>query len=170
MTSALHCRPATLSLLSIDPYWRSQLLVEYSKDIFSCRILDGQLLDGRYTLRDGVIYYQSRIFLTRASKLKGKLLHAKYEVFLSSHTDFMRAYHTIMEGFTWEGFKEEINQHIRRCMDYLEIEERHNSLEELSQPLPFSFGMRGGPYTSHFTNLLKAYGKDFVSMHNNSLT
>ena len=29
-----------LSLGRIDPYWRSQLLVEYSKDIGACMILD----------------------------------------------------------------------------------------------------------------------------------
>ena len=81
---------------------------------------------------DGVIYYQSRIFLTRASKLKEKLLHATYDDFLSNHTDFMREYHSIMEGFTWEGFKEEIHQHIRRRIDCLDIEKIHNSLEELS--------------------------------------
>ena len=57
MAGALHDRSTTLSLLSIDPYWRSQLLVEYSKDLFSCRVLDGQLLDGRYAVRYGVIYF-----------------------------------------------------------------------------------------------------------------
>ena len=114
MTGALHDNSLALSLWSIDPYWRSQLLVEYSKDLFSCRILDGQFSDGRYTVRDGVIYFQSRIFLTRASKLKEKLPHVSYGDFLSSHTDFMRAYHTIMEGFTWKGYKEEIHQNIRR--------------------------------------------------------
>ena len=83
--------------------------MEYSKDIFSRKVLDGHLSDGRYAVRDGVIYYHSRIFLTRASKLKEKLLHVAYEDFLPSHIDFIRAYHIIMEVFTWEGFKEEIH-------------------------------------------------------------
>ena len=128
MIGVLHCRSTALSLLSIDPYWRSQLLMEYSKDLFSCRILDGHLSDERYSVRDGVVYIQSRIFLTRVPKLKEKLLHAPYDDFLSSHTDFMRAYQNIMERFTWEGLKEEMHHHIRRCMGCFEIEERHHYL------------------------------------------
>ena len=107
MIGVLHDRSTTLSLFSIDPYWRSQLLVEYSKDLFSCRVLDDQLSDGRYVMVDGVIYFQGRVFLTRASKLKEKLLDEAYEGFLSKPIGFIRAYHTIVEGFIWEGFKEE---------------------------------------------------------------
>ena len=39
MTRSSHDRLAELSLLSIDPYWRSQLLVEYSKDLFHAECL-----------------------------------------------------------------------------------------------------------------------------------
>ena len=74
MTNVLHDRSSTLSLWRIDPYWNSQLLVEYSKDIFTCMILDDQLHEEGYSVIDGVIYYHSRIFLSEASKLKEKLL------------------------------------------------------------------------------------------------
>ena len=48
----------SLSLLGIlDPYWESQLLVEYSKNLFTCKVLDGQVIYGRYRLVDGVIYF-----------------------------------------------------------------------------------------------------------------
>ena len=70
-------------------------------DLFSCRVLDGQLSDVRYAVRDGVIYFKINIFLTRASKLKEKLLHGAYEGFLSKPTGFIRAYRTILEGFIW---------------------------------------------------------------------
>ena len=82
----------------------------------------------------------------------------------------MRAYHNIMEGLIWEGFKEDIHQHIRRCMDFLKMEERHNSLEELSQPLPFSLRMRGSPSMRYFTILFKVNGKGCVYVHHDSLT
>ena len=97
-----------MSLWRIDPYWSSQLLVEYSKDIHSCRILDGQLHEKEYSIRDGVIFYHDKIFLSRASKLKEKFLQATHEDFLFSPTCSMRAYHTIMEGYSWNGFEEEI--------------------------------------------------------------
>ena len=57
MTDVLFDRTSTLSLWRIDPYWKSQLLVDYSKDIFTCMILDDKLLDEGYSVRDGIIYY-----------------------------------------------------------------------------------------------------------------
>ena len=132
-------------------------------------ILDNQLQKEGYSVKYEVIYYHDRIFLSRASKLKEKLLHAAHEDFLFSHTYSMRAYHTIMEGYTWEGFEEEIYQHLRRCMDHVEMEEIHNSLMELSQPPLSSWGMRGDLSMSHSICVSKAYGKDYVFMHNDLL-
>ena len=87
---------AVLSLLgNIDPYWESQLLVEYSKNLFTCKVLDGQVTAERYRVVDGVIYFQDRIYLTRDPKLKEKILHTAHEVLFSRHVE---TYHTIMEG------------------------------------------------------------------------
>ena len=80
-------------------------MVEYSKDIGSCMILDDPNGDDRYMLDDVVIYSYGRVFLTRASKLKEKLLHAAHEDFLSMHFD---AYSHLMEEFTWESIQHEI--------------------------------------------------------------
>ena len=83
MRRALHARSPVLSLSRIDPYWISQLLVEYSKDLGACMILDDPDGDNRYMVDDVVIYSYGRIFLTRSSSLKEKLLHAAHEDFSS---------------------------------------------------------------------------------------
>ena len=100
MRRASYAISPMMSLRRIDPYWRSQLLVEYSKDLCACMILDGLDGDERYMVDDMVIYSYGRVFLTRASKLKEKLLHAAHVGFLSMHFD---AYHSLMGEFTWEG-------------------------------------------------------------------
>ena len=46
MWGTLHYRSTTLSLRRIDPYWRYQLLIEYSKDLGACMILDDPEGDG----------------------------------------------------------------------------------------------------------------------------
>ena len=43
VADALSRRPASLSLMSISTDWRSLLLVEYSKNKFSCELMDGQI-------------------------------------------------------------------------------------------------------------------------------
>lgn len=40
--------PPTLSLMDILVDWKAHLLVEYSKNKFSCEIIDGQVQDDRY--------------------------------------------------------------------------------------------------------------------------
>ena len=79
-----------LSLLgSLDPYWESQLLVEYSKNLFTCKVLDGKMEDRRYKVVDGVIYFHDQIYLAKESKLKDQLLCAAYDIFLSNPTSFI---------------------------------------------------------------------------------
>ena len=69
-----------LSLLSsVDLYWKSQLLVEYSKDLHTGMILDGMQQEEGYLVQGGVIYYHGKVFLARASKLKKKILQGAYE-------------------------------------------------------------------------------------------
>ena len=77
-------------------------MVEYSKDLGACMILDDSEGDDRYMMDDEVIYYYGRFFLNILSKLKEKLLHAAHVEFLSMHFD---AYHSLMEEFTWEGIQ-----------------------------------------------------------------
>ena len=71
--------------MSLDTDWKAQLLVEYSKDHFSCEILDGQITNDRYRVMDEVIYFRDRIFLTRSSQLKEKVLRASHDSPLSGH-------------------------------------------------------------------------------------
>ena len=105
---------STLPLLGIlDPYWKSQLLVDYSKDLHTCMILDDQLHEEGYLVQEGVIYHHGRIFLSRASKLKKKLLQRAYKEFCFSHMYPMRIYNIIMRSFDWEGLKEELHQHFQ---------------------------------------------------------
>ena len=65
-------------------------------------ILDDPDGDDRYMVDDVVIYSNGRIFLTRASSLKEKLLLATHEGFFSIHFD---AYRYLAEEFIWEGIQ-----------------------------------------------------------------
>ena len=73
-------------------------MVEYSKNLFTCKVLDGQVIDWRYSVVDGVIYFHDQIYLTRDSKLKEEILHAVYEALFLGHVYFIESYHIIMDG------------------------------------------------------------------------
>jgi hypothetical protein len=63
-----------LSLMEVSAEWQALLLVEYSKNKFSCEILDGQVFDDRYKVIGDIIYYKDRIYLVPESQLKDKIL------------------------------------------------------------------------------------------------
>ena len=85
-------------------------MMEYSKHLFTWGVLDGEVKDERFKVVDGVIYFYNRILLVSDSKLKEGLLDAIYEILLSKPTGFVKAYHTLLGGFIWEGFKEEVHE------------------------------------------------------------
>jgi hypothetical protein len=43
-------------LTGISIYWKSHLLLEYSKDRFACELIDGHIQDDRYRVVDDIIY------------------------------------------------------------------------------------------------------------------
>ena len=91
MTDTLVGASSVLSLLSsVDMYWKSQLLVDYSKDLHTCMILDGQLHEEGYLIQGEVIYHHGRIFFSIASKLKHKILQGARKELCFSHTYSMR--------------------------------------------------------------------------------
>ena len=98
---------------SVDLYWKSQLLVEYSKDLHTCMILDGMQQEEGYLVQGGVIYYHGKVFLARASNLKQKVLQGAYEELLLSHMYSMKIYSLIMKSFDWEGMREDLHQHFQ---------------------------------------------------------
>ena len=97
-------------------------------------ILDVFFHEERYSILDEVIYNHGRIFLSRASKLKEKLLQRAYEEFNFSHTNSITLNNIILRSYYSEGFERELYQHCQRCMDIVEMEQQHDSKEELNQP------------------------------------
>ena len=47
--------PATFSMTKISTNWKSILLVEYSKNTFSCELMEGTIQDDRYRVVDEII-------------------------------------------------------------------------------------------------------------------
>jgi hypothetical protein len=65
VADALSRMPPMFSLMDVTTYWKSLLLVEYSKNKFSCEILDGKIQDQRYRVIDDIIYYKDKIYLVQ---------------------------------------------------------------------------------------------------------
>jgi hypothetical protein len=92
VVDALSRRPATCSLMEISTDWKSHLLVEYSKNKFTCEVMDGRIQDDRYRVIDDVIFYKEKFYLVPDSGLKKKVLIAIHDSPLVGHQGFFKAY------------------------------------------------------------------------------
>jgi hypothetical protein len=58
VADALSRRPSVYSMTDILVDWKAHLLVGYSKNKFSCEVMDGQVIDDNFRIMDDIIYYK----------------------------------------------------------------------------------------------------------------
>jgi len=92
VVDTLSRRPTIFSMIEISTYWKSILLVEYSKNTFSCELMKGCIQDVRYRVVDDIIYYKDRIYLVPESKLKDNILMVVHDVPLAGHQGYLNTY------------------------------------------------------------------------------
>jgi hypothetical protein len=95
--------------------WKTNLLVDYSKNKFSCEVMDGQVVDDRYRVLDEVIFYKDRIYLVPESTLKGKILKVCHDSPTAGHQWYLKMYRQIKERFSWKGLEDDVLKDIREC-------------------------------------------------------
>jgi hypothetical protein len=115
---------------------KTHLSVEYSKNKFSCEVMDGHVVDDRYRVLDDIILHKDRIYLVPDSTLKGKIMKVCHDSSTIGHQGYFKTYRKIMERFSWKGLKDDVLKHIWECMTCQQnkFEETHPAW--LLQPLP----------------------------------
>jgi hypothetical protein len=88
------------SLKDILDDWKSHLVVEYSKNKFSCEVMDQNTQDGMYKVVDDIIYYKDRIHLVLESALKEKIMEEKHNTPLVRHLGYLKTYRKIRQTLT----------------------------------------------------------------------
>jgi hypothetical protein len=96
----LYRKPKICSLADISTDWKYNLLVEYSKNKFYCKLMDQNIHDDRYKVVDEIIFYKYRIYLFLESTLKEKLMRAMHDTPLTGHPGYFKTYRKIRERFT----------------------------------------------------------------------
>jgi hypothetical protein len=83
--------------MRISADWKSHLLVEYSKDWFSCKLMDGHIQDDRYKVVDDIIYYGASIYLVPESTLREEIMRVIHDTPLTGHLGYFQTYQQIKE-------------------------------------------------------------------------
>jgi hypothetical protein len=116
--------------------WKALLLVEYSKNRFSCEILDCKVSDDRNMVIEDIIYCEDQIFLVPESQLKDKILHAKHTSPLAGHLGYLKTYRQIQERFDWKGLKNDLLKFLPKFHIFQQNKVEHTHPVGLLQPLP----------------------------------
>jgi hypothetical protein len=124
IADSLSRRPTSCSMMDICTDWKAHLLVEYSKNRFTCEVMDGQVVDDRYWVLDDVIFYKDRIYLVPESTLKEKVLKACHDSPIVGHQGTSR--HTGRSGR---------DSHGRVCVGELGLSALSSFLSSMSKRL-----------------------------------
>jgi hypothetical protein len=162
VADALSRRPAGCSMMDICTDWKAHLLVEYSKNKFSCEVLDGQVVDDRYRVLDDVIFYKDRIYLVPKSTLKGKVLKVCHDSPTVGHQGFFKTYRQIRERFSWKGLKDDVLKHIRECTTCQQNKSEQTHPAGLLQPLPILEQKWESISMDFITGLPRVQGRDCI--------
>lgn len=136
VADALSRRPHLGSLTAVSSEWKTSIIVEYAKDIFSSSVLEGKVQDKNYRVIDELILYKNRIYLTPGSKVKATILKDYHDNPLVGHQDFYKTYKKVREIFSWKGLKRNVLKQTRECMVCQKNKGEHVFLVGLLQPLP----------------------------------
>ena len=92
VADALSRRPHLSTMVEISKDWRHLIITEYARDSWASGIVDGTVVDTRYTLVDDLIIYKNRIFLVRGSKVKRIVMRALHDSPTAGHPGYFKTY------------------------------------------------------------------------------
>jgi hypothetical protein len=156
--------------MEVSTDWKSHLLVEYSKNKFTCEVLDGKVQDDRYKVIDDVIFYKDRVYLVLGSGLKKKILATVHDSPLAGHQGFFKTYRKIRERFSWKGLKHDVMRYNSECVTCQQNKSEHTLPTRLLQPLLILEKKWESISMDFITCLSKVQGKDCIYVVINRLT
>lgn len=124
------------------PRWLETIVEAYQEDPFSQQLLAELSLTGSnekgYSLVDGVIRHQGRIWLGNHKKAHQAVLQALHASGLGGHSGTTATYHKVKVLFSWSHMKQDIINYVAACQVCSQAKPKHCHLPGLLQPLPIT--------------------------------
>lgn len=136
------CMPTTeLSAISVSkPRWLEIIVDSYLKDPEAKKLLTQLSVaspdDQGYSLHDGVIKFNNRIWLGNHAEAKQAILLALHSSGVGGHSGIAATYHKIRSLFAWPHMKQDIKNYIEQCSICQQAKSEHVGTPGLLQPLP----------------------------------
>lgn len=95
----------------------------------------GLLRDADYVIKDGVMFFKGRFFLSHSSALKDIMMREHHETPIGGHAGAEKTYQRLSANFYWVGMRKEVKEFVARCMTCQTIKYSTSSPQGLLQPL-----------------------------------
>lgn len=122
------------------PRWLEIVVEGYGKDSDTKNLLQELCLnpsnDQGYTLKDGVIRLQGRIWLGNHKEAQQAILIALHDSGLGGHSGITAAYHKVKALFAWHGLKKDVTHFVTHCATCQQAKHENVKIPGLLQPLP----------------------------------
>jgi hypothetical protein len=90
---------ASFSVTKISTEWNSMLLVEYSKNTFTCELMEANVQDDRYKVLDYIIHYKYMIYIFPKSTVKDNILRETHDAPLAGNQGYLKTFRHVKERF-----------------------------------------------------------------------
>lgn len=122
------------------PQWLSEVVDGYQGDADTLSLLSKLALDPAavpgFTLVQGLLRFNNRIWIGQNSQLQQKLLAACHSSPVGGHSGIPVTYQRIKKLFAWKGLKKAVQQFVSSCSTCQQAKPDRSRLPGLLQPLP----------------------------------
>jgi hypothetical protein len=134
-----------LMAISIStPQWVNEVLAGYQQDPFSLALVAKLTIDPKadsnFTLKNGLLRYNGRIWIGHNLSLQNKLLHECHSSSLGGHSGVPVTYARMKQMFAWRGMKSDVHHFVKACLVCQQAKPDRSKLPGKLQPLPVPSG------------------------------
>ena len=80
------------------------------------KLSETEELEGKYSMKQGMLMYKGRMELSKTSRLIPTILHNYHDSVYGGHSGFLRTYKRVVAELHWKGMKHEVKKYCKECM------------------------------------------------------
>lgn len=144
LSRRVHMQSQCSSMSIIQPAWLTEVLASYEHDDFATALIAKLALDPAavpsFTLRDGILRYNNRIWVGADTALQHKLLTAFHTSPLGGHSGVPVTISRVKKYFAWRNLKSSVHKFVQSCQTCQQAKPDRAKYPGLLQPLPVPDG------------------------------
>lgn len=135
-----HADSTVMAISSSQPLWLEEIQSAYDVDPRATELLQKLILapdsEPHYTLRDGVIRYDNRIWIPAVPELQAKIVQALHSSSAGGHSGIPVTLRRLHQLFYWKRMKTTVRSFVQECVICQRAKHDRSKYPGLLQPLP----------------------------------